>query len=198
MRLCQHTFPSEGPRPGSLLVVRNQGVPLSILLAVILAGTMFHTTDSLDNWVGAWSREAMREGESIPWVEDWTDMADRHPQFFGRHVHVAGGQISSANWTVGVSAGVGQWRSLVATYFRPGDVDTALRIMSCESGGNPSAKNPNSSATGLFQHLSGYWASRSAAAGWGGYPRTDPVANVAVAAWLRDQRGGWNHWRACL
>ncbi|KKK91225.1 hypothetical protein LCGC14_2715090 [marine sediment metagenome] len=86
---------------------------------------------------------------------------------------------------------------LVETYFRPADVDRALRIMQCESGGDPNImhdfSNP-ASASGLMQHLGKYWATRSAAAGYGGVSIFDPTANVAVAAWLRDHSGGWGHW----
>lgn len=89
---------------------------------------------------------------------------------------------------------VEDWRPLVAHFFRPDDVDRALRIIACESGGDPKARNPGSSATGLFQHLGRLWPERAARAGWGGYPATDPVANVAVAAWLVYEGGGWSHW----
>jgi len=120
--------------------------------------------------------------------EDW---ATRHPRYFGRpvpHTHPRHTFTGS----------VEQWRLLVATYFRPGDVDKALRIMQCESGGSPSAANSRSSARGLFQHLGKYWPARSAAAGFAGASIFDPTANVGTAAWLRDQPGGWLHWRACL
>lgn len=86
------------------------------------------------------------------------------------------------------------WRSLVAAHFAPGDVDRALRIIWCESRGNPGATNSRSGAAGLFQHLPRYWADRSAAAGWGGADVYDPQANVAVAAWLVYRGGGWGHW----
>ena len=124
--------------------------------------------------------------------EDW---ATRHPRFFGRHVHEAiGRQTPNRSPSVNVPAGVEQWRTLVAVYFRAEDVDRALRIMQCESGGNPNAKSPISSASGLMQHLGKYWVTRSAAAGYAGASIFDPTANVATAAWLRDQRGGWSHW----
>jgi soluble lytic murein transglycosylase-like protein len=87
---------------------------------------------------------------------------------------------------------VEQWRPLVETYFRAGEVDRAMRIMACESGGNPRAYN-RSGASGLFQHLARYWSSRSAAAGWAGADIFNPTANVAVAAWLRDAMG-WGSW----
>ncbi|KKL09308.1 hypothetical protein LCGC14_2567200, partial [marine sediment metagenome] len=126
---------------------------------------------------------------SWPVIEDWTDMANRHPRYFGRpipHTHTQRART--------YTGGVERWRSLVATYFRAEDVNRAMRIMACESRGNPNAKNPGSSASGLFQHLGKYWVSRSAAAGYGGVSVFDPTANVAVAAWLRDQRGGGGHW----
>ncbi|MEX1208077.1 MAG: hypothetical protein WEE36_05615 [Acidimicrobiia bacterium] len=77
------------------------------------------------------------------------------------------------------SEGVEQWRSLVGEVFgrwgldqtkcatRDGvefcvgsQVDNALSVMQCESGGNPMARNPSSGASGLFQHLASYWQYR--------------------------------------
>jgi hypothetical protein len=86
------------------------------------------------------------------------------------------------------------WRPLVSQFFESRHVDRALRIISCESGGRANAKNPTSTASGLFQHLGSLWASRSAKAGWAGSDIFDPVANVAVAAWLVYDDGGWSHW----
>ena len=37
------------------------------------------------------------------------------------------------------------------------DVDTALRVANCESSFNRFAKNPNSSAKGVYQFLDGTW-----------------------------------------
>lgn len=85
------------------------------------------------------------------------------------------------------------WRPVVAQYFEADQVDTALRVMACESGGNPDAKNKHSSASGLFQHLSKYWPSRAAAAGFPGASVFDPEANIAASAWLQ-QNHGWYHW----
>jgi hypothetical protein len=91
---------------------------------------------------------------------------------------------------------VEDWRPLVERYFEPGDVDRALAIIRCESGGNPAAANPHSSARGLFQHLASEWPSRAEKAGWEGADILDPVANVAVGAWLAYRGGGWAHWAA--
>lgn len=90
---------------------------------------------------------------------------------------------------------VERWRPLVADYFRPADVNLALRIIDCESHGDPNAKNPRSSASGLWQHLATYWPSRASAAGWGGSSIWDPEANTAVAAWLAYSEG-FHHWNA--
>ena len=86
------------------------------------------------------------------------------------------------------------WRGLVELYFLPKHVDRAINIMQCESGGQPSAKNPRSTASGLFQHLHSLWPPRVAAAGWDQGSIWDPQTNVAVAAWLVYEGGGWSHW----
>lgn len=85
-------------------------------------------------------------------------------------------------------------RSLIALFFKPQDVDTALRIAKCESTLNPNAVNGSSHASGLFQHLPRYWKERSQKAGWVGADIFDPYANTAVAAWLKYHAGGWSHW----
>jgi hypothetical protein len=97
---------------------------------------------------------------------------------------------------VGAIAGVERWRPLVEKYFAPGDVSRALEVIRCESHGNPAAANPVSTARGLFQHLGSLWPERAASAGWAGADIYDPEANVAVAAWLVYQGGGWRHWNA--
>ena len=149
-----------------------------------------HTTTELDAWAAEWEHRAMREGFTDDVVAEYEDWANRHPRYFNRI-------IPHAHPRRTFTGGVEQWRSLVETYFRPGDVDRALRIMQCESGGDPNImhdfSNP-ASASGLMQHLGKYWATRSAAAGWAGASIFDPTANVAVAAWLRDQPGGFSHW----
>ena len=77
----------------------------------------------------------------------------------------------------------------MAAYF-PEQVDFALRVIDCESGGNPNAYNP-SGASGLFQVLAS-WADN-----FGYVPAQlfDPGINVSVARILYDD-GGWGHWRA--
>ena len=168
----------------------------AIILTVTLAGqaAYAHTDAELDTWRDGWGRRVLTTGLRPGLMAEYVDMARRHPCQM-RGVCRAPAPRPSAPQVY--SAGVEQWRPLVATYFRPGDVDRALRIMRCESGGDPNImhdfSNP-ASASGLFQHLGKYWATRSAAAGYAGVSIFDPTANVATAAWLRDQRGGWSHW----
>ena len=97
------------------------------------------------------------------------------------------------------SAGVEQWRWLVAKHFPERLVDEALRVMACESRGDPFIVNPFSGAAGLFQQMPAYWPTRSANAGWAGASIFHPEANIAASAWLVDasERAGkdsWVHW----
>lgn len=54
--------------------------------------------------------------------------------------------------------------------------ETALRIAKCESSLNPLAKNPNSTATGLYQFLDGTWEWIGAEAE--GLDRTNPEHSI--------------------
>jgi hypothetical protein len=93
---------------------------------------------------------------------------------------------------------VEQWRGLVAQFFSAEMVEPALRIMQCESLGDPKAYNPYSGASGLFQFLPGTWAITSPKAGYQGASPFDPEANTASAAWVAGlyQRLGKNPWAA--
>ncbi len=170
----------------------------AIVLTLTLTGpaAYAHTDAELDTWRMSWAIRALVGGDWPVMEAEYVDMSRRHPRYFGLpvpHAHTARSQRAPRVYTGGVE----QWRPLVAAYFRPGDVDRALRIMQCESGGDPNImhdfSNP-ASASGLMQHLGKYWARRSAAAGFAGASIFDPTANVATAAWLRDQPGGWGHW----
>ena len=159
------------------------------MIAVLLTLALFHPAADLDGWLEEWTVEAV-ESLDVPLLAEYTDMATRHPAYFGRpSTTFAPKRRNVVAWTGSVE----QWRGLVESYFRPADVAWALRVMACESGGNPNAKHPRSSASGLFQHLARYWPGRSSRAGWAGASIFDPVANVAVAAWLY-YSGGASHW----
>jgi hypothetical protein len=98
--------------------------------------------------------------------------------------------------SIPTESGIEGWRLLVEQFFAPADVDRALRVIGCESHGDPLAKNPNSTASGLFQHLASQWGPRAEAIGAPGADVFDPIANVAAAAWLVYEAGGWSHWNS--
>jgi soluble lytic murein transglycosylase-like protein len=76
-------------------------------------------------------------------------------------------------------------------------VDQALRIIQCESLGDPEAYNPYSGASGLFQFLPSTWASTSPKAGFPDASVFDPVANIGAAAWLANRYDalGMSYWQ---
>lgn len=77
---------------------------------------------------------------------------------------------------------------------------TALMVASHESGFVATARNPDSGACGIFQHLPRYWGSRinSVRSAWPRYARygspcTNARSNI-FAAMLMVKRGGWYPW----
>jgi soluble lytic murein transglycosylase-like protein len=100
---------------------------------------------------------------------------------------------SSRSGRAAAVAAVEQWRPALDAYAWP--VDTALRVIACESLGDPDAVNPSSGASGLFQvmpylhqwrvwRLFGEWRSLR-----------DPWVNIAIAFELWEI-GGWAPWTA--
>lgn len=77
--------------------------------------------------------------------------------------------------------------------------DYLVRIAKCESSLNPNAvnygysENSRDYPSGLFQHLTNYWAARAVKYGYGGASVFDPIANANVtAAMMAD--GASNLW----
>jgi soluble lytic murein transglycosylase-like protein len=99
------------------------------------------------------------------------------------------------NWDF--PSAVERWRPTVQQYFPGSRVDQALRIIQCESLGDPDAYNPYSGASGLFQFLPSTWASTAPKAGFPDASPFDPAANIATAAWLanRYQQLGMSYWQ---
>lgn len=84
-----------------------------------------------------------------------------------------------------------QVRALVAKYFRPEDINRAIRVAWCESRFNPTSTNPETGGTGLFHHLPEFWPQRTTAAGFPNAEPTDVEASVAAAAYAVYNEGGW-------
>lgn len=91
---------------------------------------------------------------------------------------------------------VEQWRGLVEAYFPSNRVEEALRIIGCESNGDPNALNPYSGASGLFQFLPSTWETTAPKAGFPDASPFEPEANTGSAAWLanRYQELGYYYW----
>ena len=72
---------------------------------------------------------------------------------------------------------------------------TALRVAKCESELVPDAKNPNSSATGVFQFINDTWLSVAKIRGqeYTLEDRKDARKNIDNAMWLAAKEG-WSHW----
>jgi transglycosylase-like protein with SLT domain len=155
------------------------------LTAALVLPIHGHTVDQLEAWQDDWSARAA-DTQSVDLMDERRDMRGRHPWYFDPEPQVQIARNLGSSNRPPPSAGVEQWRTLVAAYFPPDHVDRMLRIMDCESGGNPWAKNPHSSATGLFQIMASWQKS------WPG-DYTDPWTNVAVAyqIWLTQGYAAW-------
>ncbi len=95
------------------------------------------------------------------------------------------------DWGMGDSVEV--WRDLVFVYFPPEDVNRVLCLMERESGGNPSAQNRSSGASGLMQVMPD-WAGEF---GYEPIDLFDPMVNLWVASQIRE-RHGWSSWSPYL
>lgn len=68
----------------------------------------------------------------------------------------------------------------------------AVRVADCESGGDPSAQNPTSTASGLYQFINGTWTSVT---GLPGPASAYSTATQTAAFWeLWDGGRGAHHW----
>ena len=66
-------------------------------------------------------------------------------------------------------------------------VDWMISVMMCESGGDPSAVNPRTGDTGLFQYNPNTWYA------WGGGDIWNPYEQIGKTAWAFSQ-GLSYHW----
>lgn len=145
-----------------------------------------HTPTEQAAWMIQWEERAMRSGFDDAVMLELADFLQRHtPSVGSAGTPFPAGPTESRTYTPGVE----QWRPLVAVYFPAEEVDRALRIMGCESNGDPYADNPRSTASGLFQFLDSTWARTPYAAA----SVYDPETNIAAAAWLWSV-SGWAPW----
>lgn len=149
-----------------------------------------HTNVQLDEWRADWVERA-DVSVSSALFDEWDEMRERHPYYFDPPAPTVRTRTA---W----SGNVEQWRPLVARFFASEKVETAMCILARETGftGNPNAKNPRSSAAGLFQFLRSTWNKVPLSVTGGSYDSGmvyDPTANVRSAAWLQ-AHSGWGQW----
>lgn len=181
------------------------GLKGALLAVVTLVATALpaqaHSSEELDQYRDAWiDRASEDDGPTWKMVLEFRDMMERHPWYSAwsppvvtRATELA--QTGSSH--SGMGTNVEQWRSLVSAYFPAAQVDKAMAVMACESGGNPNADNPSSSAAGLFQFLKSTWDNMVPLSVTGGSYASgqvyNPEANVRAAAWLWAAEG-WSQW----
>lgn len=175
----------------------------AVLAAMALSvAAQGHTEDELREWKRGWMERVEARGGTLTskLVVEYVDWHRRHPcsEVLGTPcppqptrgpVHSTRATSAPSGHSGMGSGDVEQWRGLVEGYF--GEyTDEALRVIACESGGNPSAYNP-SGASGLFQVMPN-WQRK-----FGG-DLFDPANNVRIAKILFDDgasRGWrWSHW----
>lgn len=98
---------------------------------------------------------------------------------------------------ISINSATMAWRPLLEQHFAADLVLDALVIIQCESLGDPSAVNPYSGASGLFQFMPGTWAVASVEAGVGSQSVLNGEANVIAASWLAEyyRSRGFDPWR---
>jgi hypothetical protein len=147
-----------------------------LISSIGISGVQAHTEDEVNDWYAAWAVQVVEEGGlSTALLDDYRNWRSRHTprQTYTPRVHR-------------VSPGVEHWRSLVEAHFAPGNVETMLCLMGYESAGDPYAKNPISSARGLFQIMASIWAPAFDVT----YEQLyDPIINTQVARKVLDIQG---------
>lgn len=166
----------------------------------------------LERWTYAYEYQPYENSPMVEWLQYWIFQKPDRDGIYGPETHIAHRQkamelnIPVAVYSFSIQdqdfgASVEQWRQTVseaiAAYGGPqSDVPRFLKIMRCESNGDPTAYNASSGASGLMQHLENYWPWRAKMAGFEGVSPFDPIANIYTSAWLiyEHRAGGWQHW----
>lgn len=171
-----------------------------VLFVLMAAGTArAHTPEAQTEWKAQWAAEVLEAGGITPELLDtYRDFTSRHP--IRANVHLIPPLEVTRQPAPAVPqpppAGAEQWRPLIAAYFPPEHIDAALRVLYCESRGNPQATHPSSGAAGLFQAMPQWFTGRgfTTPSPYGPFDPYNPEANVAFAAWLSAGGSDWTPW----
>ncbi len=156
------------------------GLGVGVLFFMLTLGTAFgQEVEDIDAWVKEWVAQA-DVGLSPGLIAEIQEVEDLHPWYFNNQ----DGSVTDPDF----------WRPLVAAYWPADTVDQALCLMVMESGGDPNADNPRSTARGLFQILASLWAPFFGVSSDDLY---DPLVNVRLASEIYDIQG-WDAWTPYL
>jgi|TARA_R110002020_G_scaffold246713_1_gene460578 hypothetical protein len=188
-----------------------------ILATIIIWLTMFGTAlaytpeidwDTFEKYVIEYDYSYGETSEMVAVLQYWVGANTDGvygPQTLNRHIGYAQKKNIDTEFptppTYTFIPNVERWRTNVSAaivkYGGPSsDVNRFLRVLQCESRGDPEAYNESSGASGLMQQLQVYWDWRAKMAGYEGASPFDPIANINTSAWLLYEHvaGGWQHW----
>jgi hypothetical protein len=132
---------------------------------------------------------AYRSQLMLEWLHDLNGpYREARPVVASKRVTAEPRTAAPPGGNTGMGTNVEQWRPLVEAHFGA-NTDGALRVMDCESGGNPTAYNTSSGASGLFQFLGSTWRRVG-----GEGDVFDPAENIARAATLSKGGTDWRQW----
>lgn len=163
--------------------MRYFAASLTLMLTLTLP-VQAHTQEELRQWQQDWAEKVVDQGGMTPTLlAQYVDMMERHAPKPQAESLVLGPRT--------FIPAVENWRSLVQAHFGPYTND-ALAVMQCESMGDKHAKNPTSTASGLFQFLRSTWKAVTGESDHNGV--FDGAYNIA-AAWKLSKGGtDWSHW----
>lgn len=177
---------------------RRADIALVVLIVAIVLGVAFraqaHTPTEMDMWFSEWSQTA-DSGLSHGLLASLDEMMRRHAWYWFEPTSSVSAPTPSAP---SYSGSAEQWRSLLSGYWTGAELDFALCVVEGESRGDPGAKNPRSTAAGLWQFLRSTWDTVAAAVGGPSYDSGapyDPHIATEYAYWLQTT-DGWYHWNA--
>lgn len=165
----------------------------------------------VERWTYEYEYESYENSEVVEWLQFWLKIEPKDSIYGPETNHAHRQRAMELNIPVAIyeydvpfqdfGPAVERWREEATTAIAqyggpPTDINKFLRVMRCESMGNPDAYNLSSGASGLMQHLKIYWDARARVAGFEGASPFDPIANIHTSAWLLYQAtgGGWQHW----
>lgn len=167
----------------------------ALIFSLFISPASAHTAQEHNQWEHDWFASVKQSGLSPRRIAEYTDWFSRHPHFKPNWVAETADEPREVAQNTGSRPSTprgnpsGGWASLVSAHFPADQVNTALRVIECESNGDPGAYNP-SGATGLFQIMAPVWADHFGVSRGSLF---DPDTNVRIARKVWDVQG-WGAW----